>query len=109
MEREGLERMVKHFDGILEIDTLVTDRHRQIAKWIRINMPHTKHFFDIWHVAKCMYNISLGKETNSSLSRVTFQTMLQWGLLQTFQSYRYILLVYSCRQEAEGNQWAEGM
>lgn len=54
MELEGLKRMVAFFEDILEIGTLVTDRHRQIAKWIRENMPYTKHLYDIWHVAKCM-------------------------------------------------------
>ncbi|KAI4799884.1 hypothetical protein KUCAC02_016423 [Chaenocephalus aceratus] len=57
MKLEGLKRMVAFFEDILEIGTLVTDRHRQIAKWIRENMPYTKHLYDIWHVAK-----SVGKK-----------------------------------------------
>jgi len=38
-----------------EITTLVTDRHKQIGKWMRKNMKKTDHYFDIWHMAKCMF------------------------------------------------------
>ena len=32
--------------------SLVTDRHYQIAKWVRENLPDTDHRYDIWHMAK---------------------------------------------------------
>ena len=55
MELEGMVRTVDWLDkeGI-DIGTLVTDRHRQITKYIRDNLQArgTKHFFDVWHVAK---------------------------------------------------------
>jgi hypothetical protein len=34
------------------VNTLVTDRHPQIQKWLRENQPTTRHLFDVWHVAK---------------------------------------------------------
>ena len=53
MEKEGLVRRVKKLtDYGLSIDVLVTDHHRQIAKWIRENLPNVTHYFDVWHVAK---------------------------------------------------------
>ena len=54
MEKEGLTRAVDflHSNGF-EIQTLVTDRHSQIAKWVREKMPETAHRYDIWHLAKC--------------------------------------------------------
>lgn len=53
MEKEGLVRSVKKFqENALEIEQLITDRHRQIAKWIREELPHVKHFYDVWHIAK---------------------------------------------------------
>ena len=56
MEKEGLVRAVKHLkDNELEIGTLVTDRHLQIAKWARENIPETDHRYDVWHVSKCMF------------------------------------------------------
>ena len=55
MEKEGLTRALKHLgDKGLEIQVLVTDRHKQIAKWIREAHPAIKHYFDVWHVAKGM-------------------------------------------------------
>jgi len=38
-------------EGLL-IAVFISDRHRSIAKWIREHEPETRHFFDIWHVAK---------------------------------------------------------
>ena len=56
MEITGLQRMTKLLeDWGLEVGTMVTDRHRQIAKWIAGNMQNTRHCYDIWHVAKCRY------------------------------------------------------
>jgi len=34
------------------IDFLVTERHKQIKKWLRESHPDIKHYFDTWHVAK---------------------------------------------------------
>ncbi len=37
----------------LSIDRLVTDRHRQIEKWLRTEEPDITRRYDVWHVAKC--------------------------------------------------------
>ena len=53
MELEGAKRSfsaLKEFG--LKIATFISDRHRGIAKWVRESQPDTKHFFDIWHVAR---------------------------------------------------------
>lgn len=56
MEHEGLQRAVRLFcDADMTIDTLITDRHKQNAAWIRNNLPDVHHFYDIWHVAKGGY------------------------------------------------------
>ncbi|XP_061769799.1 uncharacterized protein LOC133560836 [Nerophis ophidion] len=53
VEMEGLKRMVEVLiSWDLDVEVLVTDRHRQIAKSIHKNMPNTWHCYDIWHVAK---------------------------------------------------------
>lgn len=39
----------------IDIEVIVTDRHIQINKWIRENLPDIKHYFDVWHGAKGMY------------------------------------------------------
>ena len=58
MEKEGLIRAV----GFLEengvaISQLVTDRHLQVAKWVRENLQGTTHYIDVWHVAKGIQNM----------------------------------------------------
>ena len=53
MEKEGLSRAMTFLDEKgLKIQVLVTDRHTQIAKWIREQHPAINHYFDVWHVAK---------------------------------------------------------
>jgi len=53
MEKTGLERSLAHLERQgLAVATMVTDRHRQIAKWLRETYPHIEHLYDIWHVAK---------------------------------------------------------
>ncbi|XP_053403232.1 uncharacterized protein LOC123530221 [Mercenaria mercenaria] len=53
MELEGLQRAVSNLkkEGI-SITEIITDRHLQIQKWIRENLPETRHSFDVWHIAK---------------------------------------------------------
>ena len=53
MEKEGLYRLMEFLKGEgLQISVLVTDRHKQINKWIRDTHPEVKHYYDIWRVAK---------------------------------------------------------
>jgi hypothetical protein len=53
MEKEGLKRSILHLQSNnLEISTLITDRHLQIAKWMREVHPEIDDRFDVWHVAK---------------------------------------------------------
>ena len=54
MEKEGLVRAVEFLKKKkFKIGTLVTDRHKQIAKWVREKMATTDHRYDVWHLAKC--------------------------------------------------------
>lgn len=54
MEKEGLKRGIKFlYDKDLKVKVLLTDRHKQINKWLREEHQEVKHYFDIWHVAKC--------------------------------------------------------
>ena len=53
MELEGRQRVlhVLQQQG-LSIQVLVTDRHKQINKWLRERCPTIIHYDDVWHVAK---------------------------------------------------------
>ena len=54
MELEGYKRMTKYVKKSGHtIGKLVTDRHRQLAKYIREKSPEILHMYDVWHVAKC--------------------------------------------------------
>jgi hypothetical protein len=54
MELEGAKRCFSFIQekAILSIPVFISDRHSAISKWIREQHPTTKHFYDIWHVAK---------------------------------------------------------
>uniref|UniRef100_UPI00358F6495 uncharacterized protein n=1 Tax=Myxine glutinosa TaxID=7769 RepID=UPI00358F6495 len=53
MEKERLKRVMAFLskEG-LSIDTMVTDRHVQVRKWMKENAPEVKHLFDVWNIAK---------------------------------------------------------
>ncbi|XP_069133572.1 uncharacterized protein [Argopecten irradians] len=65
MEKEGLVRAIHklHQEHVV-VDTIVTDRHVQIKKWVRETMVNTRHCFDVWHVAKGLKKklVALAKE-----------------------------------------------
>ena len=53
MEKEGLSRALKFLDAkLLQVGTLVTDRHKQIDKFINKEYPDIDHCYDVWHVSK---------------------------------------------------------
>ena len=53
MEKEGLQRVLQFIQQQdLTIEVLVTDRHRQINKWLQECYPNITHYYDVWHVAK---------------------------------------------------------
>ena len=53
MEHMGLVRTLKFLaDNSLQVATLVTDRHNQIAKYMTEVKPEIEHRFDVWHVSK---------------------------------------------------------
>ena len=74
MEKEGLERSLKFLteDG-LSVDTLITDRHVQIRKYMRERWPAVKHRLDGWHVGKG--NLAYIDKTNYTHIH-TFSTVL---------------------------------
>ena len=53
MEKQGLIQCLNTAaTSGLHVNTIVTDRHPQIMKYIREEMPSTEHKFDVWHVVK---------------------------------------------------------
>ena len=97
-ETEGLKKMVNCLEdewGFV-IGTLVTDRQRQIGKWVVENYQHICHLYDIWHVAKCEYN-----KLQSYFSRYR---PLYKILIMSFYSK-----LSSCCKGADGNLPTKGL
>jgi len=56
MEKEGLHYCIEFLQvHNLTVDVLVTDRHKQIDKWLQEAHSDIKHYYDTWHVAKGIY------------------------------------------------------
>lgn len=59
MEKEGLLRGLNFLkDNDFTVKMLVTDRHKQIAAWLRNEWPDIMHRYDVWHLAKCESKVS---------------------------------------------------
>lgn len=53
MELEGAKRCFAFLKTAgVPINTFVSDRHSGIAKWMREHQQDTKHYSDIWHLAR---------------------------------------------------------
>ena len=53
MEHEGLVRALEFLSNkSMNVATLVTDRHKQICKYMRNTHPDIEHRYDVWHVSK---------------------------------------------------------
>ncbi|CAM4735368.1 unnamed protein product [Leuciscus chuanchicus] len=53
MEKEGLIRSLYFLENsAVKVASIVTDRHSQIQKFLRIERNDIEHFYDVWHVAK---------------------------------------------------------
>ena len=52
MEHERLVRTLDFLEkNSIVVGTLVTDRHKQIAKYIREMHPEITHQYDVWHIS----------------------------------------------------------
>lgn len=81
----------------LTIALFISDRHRSIAKWIREQQPATKHFFDIWHVAKSVSKklLQVGKESGCELLvkwQRTIKNHLHWCATSTKLGFGELIL-----------------
>lgn len=52
-EKEGLARSLTFLEEAgLVVDTIVTDRHPMIQKYLREQHQSITHYYDVWHVSK---------------------------------------------------------
>ena len=53
MEKEGLARALQFLStNSLQVATLITDRHKQISKFVSTQYPNIEHRYDAWHISK---------------------------------------------------------
>ena len=53
LELKGLQECLQDLSKVgYTINVIATDRNRQIAKWIREELPDVAHKFDLWHFVK---------------------------------------------------------
>ena len=53
MEHKGLVKVLKFLaDNSVQVETPITDRHKQIARYMREQKPSIDHRYDVWHVSK---------------------------------------------------------
>ena len=56
MEKFGLVKALQFLaDNSLQVTTLVTDRHKQIAKYMAEEKPDIEHRYDAWHISIYIY------------------------------------------------------
>ncbi|XDV25561.1 hypothetical protein PO909_029461, partial [Leuciscus waleckii] len=90
-EIEGLKRSVRFLkDQGMQVSTLITDRNRQVAKWVREELcpEGTRHFYDIWHIGKSLQKAldTVAKEKDCKdlkLWRPTIINHLYWTASST--------------------------
>ncbi|XP_078494969.1 uncharacterized protein LOC104265692 isoform X3 [Ciona intestinalis] len=81
MEQEGLARSLQRIQNFVPVDTLITDRHVSIKKYLRDQHPHIKHLFDIWHVAK-------GTKAAVQMEKIVCNSRLLKDIAQLSSSYQ---------------------
>ena len=63
MELQGLIELFDYLDSQgIDVAAFVSDRHTQIAAYMRTTKETILHIFDIWHICKgmcCTFNVSL--------------------------------------------------
>ena len=53
MEHRGLVRALDFLEEhSIEVGTLIADRHKQIARYMRETHPGIIHQYDVWHISK---------------------------------------------------------
>ncbi|ROI15893.1 hypothetical protein DPX16_3794 [Anabarilius grahami] len=75
-ELERLKRSIRFLtEQQLQVSALITDRNRQVAKWVReeLRPKGTSHFFDIWHIGK-----SLGKALDAAAKERDCEDLKLW-------------------------------
>lgn len=95
MELEGFKRLQAFLaSNGLDVGKLITDRHLQLAKYVRENSPTILHTYDVWHLAK-----SVQKKIHALAKQKGFEDLLVWERSIT----NHVYWVASSTKDEEGD------
>lgn len=98
MELAGAKRCFAFLQKAgISIKKFISDRHAGIAKWVRETQHGTKHFFDIWHVARTVTKklMQAGKEKGCEVISqwiVGVRNHLYWCVTSTKEGFGKMIL-----------------
>uniref|UniRef100_A0AAV2JI66 Mutator-like transposase domain-containing protein n=1 Tax=Knipowitschia caucasica TaxID=637954 RepID=A0AAV2JI66_KNICA len=98
MELEGLKRCRRDLDGF-QIKALVTDRHCQVAKWVRESWK-VPHFNDCWHVVK-----GLSKKLDLLSKKKGYDLVKEWTKGITYHLYWCVMSSEPGDEESIRKKW----
>ena len=71
MELDGCKKVLSRLEGRgVSIDSLTTDRHVQIRKFLREAKEYLNHQFDVWHIARSIKKMLLKIAKKKSCSEI---------------------------------------
>ena len=76
----------------IDVSVFVSDRHTGIAKWIKDHQTSTRHFYDIWHVARSICKKIAQAAKEKGLGRLQhwikgIRRHLYWCILSTRRGF----------------------
>ena len=94
---EGAKRCFAFLKTLgLSVGVFVSDRHQGIARWIRDNCANTKHYFDIWHIARSVTKklLVLSKEKGCGIIKnwmKGIQRHIYWCAMSTTAGFESLI------------------
>ncbi|XP_077091352.1 uncharacterized protein LOC143742375 [Siphateles boraxobius] len=99
MEKEGLIRSLDFLEkSAVKVASIVTDRHSQIQKFLRIERNDIEHFYDVWHVAK-----GVSKKVEALAKMKDCDELKRWQ--QSLVNHLYWCAISSSSGEEAVNKW----
>lgn len=74
MEKAGLQRSLQNMnENGIQVNILATDRHPQIAHFMKTEHPNIQHQYDVWHVAK-----NIAKKLAKKAASKSCSSLVRW-------------------------------
>eukprot|EP00795_Rhopilema_esculentum_P009988 gene9988-18612_t len=102
MELYGFKKCLENLvdNQKLAVETLVTDRHVAVTKYVRENYKEVKHYYDIWNIKKLQ---RLKKVPKAALTEVHFNANILRAVKLNADGERQINIFYPKFQNGEAS------